>query len=291
MSKTVETFRKELAKHCREFQEAISTQDGNWVVKGFIDNYQNIYTISKDTKVISKIIELMLFPTLSEFCRKYTYKMFLCKHQNHYPDICFIAEDGTKIALDLKSTYRMNASAVNGFTLGAFTGYFRQRSSKKNSLFPYAEFSAHFVLGILYTRTKQMIDEKKVYKLQELQSIVSVVKNVTFFLQEKWKIASDKPGSGNTKNIGSAKNIDTLVSGQGTFAKYGEEVFDDYWMNYLTLDMARKIESDMPYHNLGEYLKWKKKRMYKHKNIVPGHRRIRRIPGARRNRIPPSFSD
>lgn len=259
MSKTVENFRRELTAYFRKFQQTIATDDGDWVVKGFIDIYKNIYTISVDTKVASKVIELMLFPTLSDFCRKCKYEMVLSEHQNHYPDISFVARDGTKIALDLKSTYRMSDSSVNGFTLGAFTGYFRKRSSSKNVTFPYEEYAAHFVLGIIYTRTDGVIDERKIYKVKDLQHIVSVVKNFTFLLQEKWKIASDKPGSGNTKNIGSAKDIDTLINGKGSFAGYGEEVFDGYWMNYLTSDMASIIDSDMPYHNLREYLGWKKK--------------------------------
>jgi hypothetical protein len=90
-----------------------------------------------------------------------------------------------------------------------------------------------------------------------LGNIVSVVKNFQFLLQEKWKIASDHPGSGNTKNIGSIKNIPNLVGGKGPFIPYGQNVFDDYWMNYLTQDMARAIESIVPYRNLAEYLKWR----------------------------------
>lgn len=39
-----------------------------------------------------------------------------------------------------------------------------------------------------------------------------------FLLQEKWQIASDKTGSGNTKNIGSIKNVADLVNGNGVFA-------------------------------------------------------------------------
>lgn len=256
---TITNFKRQLTDYFDEFKKAISTDDGDWVVKGFIDIYKNIYTISVDTKVASKVIELMLFPTLSEFCIRNGYEMILSEHQNHYPDITFVAKDGTKIALDLKSTYRLGETTINGFTLGAFTGYFRQRTSNKNVKFPYSQYSAHFVLGIIYTRTEGVIDEKKIHKLGNLKDIVSVVKNFTFLVQEKWKIASDKPGSGNTKNIGSVKDIDTLVNGRGTFASRGEAVFDDYWMNFLTADMARAIDSEIPYKNLKTYLEWKRR--------------------------------
>lgn len=255
---TAEAFRKSLLKHFDKFRQTLSGNSGDWVVKGFIDLYKNIYTISIDTKVVSKIIELMLFPILSQFAVQNKYKMVLSEHQNHYPDISFVAEDETKIALDLKSTYREDEQSVNGFTLGAFTGYFRQRKSTKNITFPYEQYTAHFILGIIYSRNEEAIDERRVYKLDELTNIMSVVKDFAFLLQEKWKIAGTRPGSGNTKNIGSITNVDKLIQGDGPFASLGQEVFDDYWMNYLTEDMARAIDSDVPYGDFEGYVRWRK---------------------------------
>ncbi len=254
---TTEQFRKELLAHFGEFRRSLATDTGDWTIKGFIDVYKSIYAISTDTKVVSKIVELMLFPVISSFSAKHGYKMVLSEHQNHYPDISFIAPNGTKIALDLKSTYRKSKKTVNGFTLGAFTGYFRKRDSAKNVTFPYNEYAAHLVLGIIYSRNEEAAEEIGVYQLDELQSIISVVKDFDFLLQEKWRIASARPGSGNTKNIGSVTDIQALLIGNGSFAAYGQKVFDDYWMNYLTKDMARAIDSDVPYTNLKGYLEWR----------------------------------
>ena len=253
----VDDFRTSLLDHFDQFKRTLATDANDWVVKGFIDVYRNIYTISVDTKVISKVIELMLFPVISRFATEHDYRMVLSDYQNHYPDISFITPDEQKIALDLKSTYRNDDRTVNGFTLGAFTGYFRQRTSTKNITFPYEQYAAHFVLGIIYSRSDEAVDERRIHALDDLQSIVSVVKDFTFLLQEKRRIASDRPGSGNTKNIGSARDIQALVEGNGPFASHGQQVFDDYWMNYLTEDMARAIDSDVPYHNLAEYWKWR----------------------------------
>jgi len=55
----------------------------------------------------------------------------------------------------------------------------------------------------------------------------------------------------------SVKNISVLVEGGGDFAPFGEDVFDDYWRNYLTRDMVRAIESEVPYRNLEEYWEWR----------------------------------
>jgi len=166
----IDGFRERLLTHFDQFTRTLATDAGDWVVKGFIDVYRNIYTISVDTKVISKIIELMLLPVISQFAAEHSYKMVLSEYQNYYPDISFIAPDETKIALDLKSTYRTGAETVNGFTLGAFTGYFRQRKSTKNITFPYAQYARHFVLGVIYSRSKTAIDERCVYTLSSNNS-------------------------------------------------------------------------------------------------------------------------
>ena len=252
-------FQQKLVACIATFRNALSTESGEWAVKGFIDIYRNIYTISIDTKVISKIIELTLFPILSQFAETNGYRIVLSEHQNHYPDISFILPDDSKIALDLKSTYRVSDTSVSGFTLGAFTGYFRKRSSSKNITFPYKGYLAHFVLGVIYSRSENTPDEHTVYTTDNLHNIISVIQDFDFLLQEKWRIANDSPGSGNTKNIGSVKNIATLQKGDGPFAKYGETVFDDYWINYLTRNMAETIDSDIPYRNLHEYWQWRER--------------------------------
>lgn len=53
-------FEHQMREYLPKFKSALTNDIGDWVVKGFIDTYHNIYTISADTKVISKLIELML---------------------------------------------------------------------------------------------------------------------------------------------------------------------------------------------------------------------------------------
>ena len=253
-----DNFQKGLLKHTKDFQKILATPSGDWSVKGFIDVAKNIYTISVDTKVISKIIELMMFPVLQKFAKENNYKMILSAEQNHYPDVTFITKNGQKIALDLKSTYRKNSDMVSGFTLGAFTGYFRFRDSKKNITFPYNKYNKHYILGIIYTKQEESIDENRIYSIDSLEEILSVVKNFDFIVQEKYRIAKDRPGSGNTKNIGSCVKIAELKDGAGPFSKVGVKIFDDFWMNYMTAEMARSAKlRKPPYTNLKEYLKYR----------------------------------
>ena len=171
-----DAFQKGLLGCVEEFRDVLSTSSGDWSVKGFIDVARNIYTISVDTKVISKVIELMLFPVLQRFAKESNFEIYFSAEQNHYPDITFISKNKKKIALDLKSTYRKSDDVVSGFTLGAFTGYFRFRDSDKNITFPYKEYHKHYVLGVIYTQQKDLIDESRVYAISDIEKIVSVVK-------------------------------------------------------------------------------------------------------------------
>jgi len=230
-----EKFETQIKNFAIELQEYISTDDGQWTIKGFIDVFKNVYTISSDTKIVSKILEIHLFPKIIEFSRQYGYKVVLAEHQNYYPDISFVKanDDRIKFAIDFKTTYRLpnKPFLCNGLTLGSHGKYFEDRTSTKNIQFPYRSYSGHFCLGIIYNRVAgSAIDETKQYKLNELHAITSVIRDFQFFVAEKWRIASDKSGSGNTANIGSINNIQDIIDGNGS--KLGEDWFDDYWMNY-----------------------------------------------------------
>lgn len=230
-------FKAELSELAASLTDHASTSDGQWTVKGFIDTFKNVYTISSDTKVVSKILEIHLFPRIHAFAEQHGFAVVFAEHQNYYPDISFVSKDdeSIKFALDFKTTYRMpdRPWLCNGFTLGSHGRYFRERASTKNIQFPYGSYSAHFCLGIIYDRTRgARVDETKCHAIGELHSITSVISNIQFFVAEKWKIAGDKGGSGNTANIGSIQRIDDVLSEKGMFANLGEEWFNDYWTNF-----------------------------------------------------------
>jgi hypothetical protein len=251
------------------YNKIIATDKGDWIVKGFIDIYRNIYTISIDTKVVSKVIELLLIPAFEIFAKKNDLILELSPQQNFYPDLTFVSEKtGQRFAVDIKSTFKDEGNKIKSMTLGAFTGYFRNRESTKNTLYPYGSYSAHLVLGVIYSQNETTQNEKVIYSLDELEKIESVIKDFKFFVQPKYKIASARPGSGNTKNIGSINNTDKLINGEGVFSTLGEEVYDDYWMYYLTNDMAKALEIPRPYTNLKSYLEYKERGI----NILVEHK-------------------
>lgn len=247
---------RELSTKC---SKTLVGDKGEWIIKGFVDVLQNVYSMPGDTKVVSQIVELMLLPTFAEFAKDLGCKLVLPREQNHYPDLTFVFEDGTSFAVDMKTTYRIDEKTVNTMTLGAFTGYFRERASPKNTTLPYGQYAAHLVFGVVYSRNDEMPSETQRFSIEALKSIPSVIHNLDFFVQPKFKIAKDQPGSGNTKNIGAISRLSDLVAGKGPFASLGEHIFDDYWMHYLTKDMARAAElAKPPYNDLDSYFVHKK---------------------------------
>jgi hypothetical protein len=255
-------FRQSLIGYFDDLRERVTTESGDWTVKGFVDVYQRIYTISLDTKVLSKVMELLLFPVLVKFAEQHDFKFTLARQQNQYPDVSFISSDDTLYALDIKTTYRTGVdrqgqAKVSGMTLGTFGGYFRARDSATISTFPYSRYAKHYVLGVVYSPVRG-IDERQVYEINQLAEIPSVATDFEFFLHEKYRIAADRAGSGNTKNIGSTVFLERLINGTGVFSQLGVEVFDDYWMNYRTRAMAREEGFiKQPYRNLIEYKRFK----------------------------------
>lgn len=275
------TFAAALQAFVGTMREHVSAESGDWTVKGFIDIYRNIYTISFDTKIVSKILEIHLFPQILQFAQEQKFSIVLAEHQNWYPDLSFVSLEDPRIkfAVDLKTTYRDQdfPGHVNGFTLGSHGAYFKNRASRKNIQFPYNEYAAHFCLGIIYTRAEaDDIDETEIISVKELngtetpkriggrqvttvgslRSIASVIKDFQFFLCEKWQLASDRQGSGNTANIGSITHIDDILKGNGIFAKLGEDWFDEYWMNYGELTMIKESKA-VPIKRLVDFVEFK----------------------------------
>ncbi|MDF7817280.1 type II restriction endonuclease [Runella sp. MFBS21] len=280
-------FKKALDNFTTKLEKYVSTANGDWSVKGFIDVYKNIYTISSDTKIVSKILEIHIFPQILQFADEIGYKIILTEHQNYYPDLTFISKENeeVKFAVDLKTTYRKK-NGISSFTLGSHGSYFKERDKKKNIQFPYNQYLGHYCLGVIYTRTDINADhptDTEIYQVQELQeeyeipntraanrkvgerevttvknlkSITSVIKDFDFFAAEKWKIASDKQGSSNTANIGSTLSIDDLRNENGVFRQLGEEWFDEYWINFGSATMVKEGKATK-ITNLKDFLEFK----------------------------------
>ena len=79
--------------------------------------------------------------------------------QNYYPDYTLLTseEDNSKIAIDIKTTYRNKDTDKFNFTLGGYTSFIRKGNETKNIVYPFNEYAEHWVIGFVYNR----IAEKK----------------------------------------------------------------------------------------------------------------------------------
>jgi hypothetical protein len=280
-SKTKLEFRHQLQRFADGLHSYTLTEDGQWSVKGFIDVFRNVYTISSDTKIVSKVLEIHLLPKILKFAEDVGCMVVLANYQNWYPDLSFVSkrDSSVKFAVDIKTSYRdpTHPGHCNGFTLGSHGTYFVNRSSKKNIQFPYNQYLGHYCMGIIYTRTdlegktpfavyrvnelSKGVAEKKsetdVILVDALRSVVSVVEDFQFFICEKWEIASDKRGSGNTANIGSITSIEDILNCRGIFKNLGEKWFDDYWMNYGKITITDEKGKSKKLTNLADFVKYR----------------------------------
>ncbi len=222
----------------REFKELVARERVDWKIRGLLSSDDRIYPFGSDTKVLSTIFELFCLPIIKEIAERNGYLVELSQ-QTIYPDFTLLKnrDDKNKIAVDVKTTYR-RGKKTNGiekdfvYTLGSYTSFIRNNT--KNILYPFDQYKKHWVIGFLYSRNQEAYDDTKIYKLSERLDIKPSFIDVQYFVQEKYKIAGKRPGSGNTTNIASfsTNNIIDLEKGKGPFSALGEEAFLEYWRNY-----------------------------------------------------------
>ncbi len=221
--------------------------ENGYSVCGIIDRRRRVYPLGTDTKVLSTIFEIIVRQSVADYARQAQLLLIDSEKQNYYPDFTLAInhEDSNKIAIDVKTTYKNNARDLFGFTLGSYTSFLR--SGSKNIMFPFNQYKEHWIVGFVYRRISIDTDAaSRRYTTANLAEIPTPFADVEVFMQEKWKIAGDRPGSGNTANIGSIRgNLADFQQGNGVFNDEAE--FLAYWRSYGTIAAERK------YRNIGEF--------------------------------------
>lgn len=224
----------------------------SWNFAGLINFNNTIYPFGNDSKIIGRIFEIAAREALSMAAQKLGYIFQENPTQTVYPDFYFAIPNTDKlIAIDIKTTYRQSSSASFKFTAGSFTSYLR--NGTKNIVGHYDNYIKHYIIGFVYDREESPTTQCTHY--EDRDSIIPAYKNVEFFVQEKYKIAGEQKGSGNTDNIGtiSANSIEPFRLGYGPFSVLGEEIFEDYRRHYPKYTDTKKL-----YTNLPTYIEWKK---------------------------------
>lgn len=233
-----------------EFYNRIKNVNLN--IYGILDANNQIHTLGTDSKILGRIFEMITQPILEGIAKDYNLILETPKSQNTYPDFILMKDklSKDKIAIDIKTTYITSPKSTIKFTLGSYTSY--MRNNTKNIEYDYTDFQKHYVIAFIYKRN-DAAQESRMYHYNEREKIIFPYYDVSYFIQEKYKIAGEKPGSGNTENIGSfpTKNLDDLKYGKGPFSKLGQDIFDLYWKYY---PKYRSLEKD--YTSLQEFAKW-----------------------------------
>lgn len=161
--------------------------------------------------------------------------------------ISVLPSEFNKLAIDVKTTYREFYSRKytypNGdsydagdtqpftFTLGSYASFLRKPT--KNIQYDYRAYAGHYIMGFVYTRNNDS-EEGLVKDYTDRDDVPPPYEDVEYFVSEKYEIAGETPGSGNTENIGSFRtnDIEDLREGNGPFAEHGEDLFEEYWRNH-----------------------------------------------------------
>ena len=222
-----------------QFEKRVSSEYPNgieWGIVGILTKNGNVYTLSYDSKILSGIFEIFCEPIVSQIAAE-NGLVVEKSSQNSYPDFTLFNPDlpSQKIAVEVKSTYRQYTKdgiiKKFGYTLGSYRSFLRDPKGKKGILYPYHQYKKHWIIGFLYSRNSSCTDTE-IRKIIEASNLQSPYSDIQYFVQEKYKIAGEKPGSGNTTNIGSIKsnNIEDFQNGLGPFKSH--EDFESYWRKY-----------------------------------------------------------
>lgn len=226
---------------------------------GMLDAQNRIHTFGTDSKIIGRIFEMFTQPVLQEIANENGYILKTPESQTVYPDFILMKNEQSKekIAIDVKTTYIDKDTSSLKFTLGSFGSY--MRNNTKNIEYSYTDYAKHYVIGFIYKRNGNA-QESLIFDYKDRQKIECPFCDVKYFIQEKYKIAGDKPGSGNTENIGSISscNFIDFELGRGPFAELGQDVYDLYWRYY-----PEYRASVRNYTSLNEFLSW----IQKQKNL------------------------
>ena len=177
---------------------------------GVVDRRVRVYPLGPDAKVINTLFEIVARQAVSSCADKVRMQLVNPTEQNYYPDFTLIRDDDDreKIAVDVKTTYRREGQSRFGFTLGSYTSYIRPETEGKNIVFLYGHYGRHWIIGFVYKRSEGKWDTSgRIYSFDTLKDVPIPFDEIEVFMQENWRIAGNKAGSGNAANVGSIEEF------------------------------------------------------------------------------------
>lgn len=197
-----------------------------WEVVGLLLEDQSVIDVPSDSRAISAIFEQLVVERIQPIAQRY-HCVLEEGGGREYPDITLHGIPGFegKIAIDVKTSRKKSANTIGGFTIGTYLGYFRTPDRKVGTIrYPYGDYAQHWIIGLCYEFETY---EEKIGDLVEEKFRIT---DIDVIVQEKWRIASRRTGSGTTKHMRSITNIEDLKAGRGEFGS--QEEFLEYWRHY-----------------------------------------------------------
>lgn len=229
---------------------ALAEIQNGYSLCGVVDRRARVYPLGSDTKVISTLFEIVTRQAVTAYADKTGLHPAEPQQQNYYPDFTLMRDkaDRNKVAIDVKTTYREGQTHFR-YTLGSYTSYIHPETEERNIAFPYSDYGEHWIIGFVYRRMESRKDTSgRVFSFNTLEQVPVPFDDVEVFVQEKWKIAGDTAGSGNTNNIGSISGtIADFREGRGVFESEAE--FLEYWRGYKRTARERRLS----YSNIQEF--------------------------------------
>lgn len=184
---------------------------------GVVDRRVRVYPLGSDAKVINTLFEIVARQAVSSCADKVRMQLVNPTEQNYYP----------------------------GFTLRSYTSYIRPETEGKNIVFLYGHYGRHWIIGFVYKRSEGKWDTSgRIYSFDTLKDVFIPFDEIEVFMQENWRIAGNKAGSGKAANVGS---IAELSAAKGVFAS--ETEFLEYCRDYKRTNP----ECQPAYSNINEF--------------------------------------
>jgi hypothetical protein len=233
-----------------EFERRLAERQTDYTVRGVVTGAGEVFPLGTDTKVLSTIFEAFARPLVYEIAEAHDLEVWEARAQNSYPDFTLMSDrdDQAKIAVDVKTTYRDSPSDRVSFTLGSYRSFIQPGNETRGIEFPYSEYAEDWIVGYIYQRVEPTEVPAHVYSLDDIGEIPAPYEAVEVFARQKWEIAGEIAGSGNTANIGSIRgDIDHFRHGDPVFRDKQE--FLAYWRGYRRTAAERATT----YANLREF--------------------------------------
>ena len=139
-----------------DIRQTLMSRLAEFDICGFISRQGHVFPLGTDAKVLSTVFELVSRPMIVACADAHGYDVEEPTSQNYYPDFTLKprSDPSGLIAIDVKPTYRRGKHSRFSYTLGGYTSFIRPETPTKNIVYPFSDYSQHWILGFVYSASR-----------------------------------------------------------------------------------------------------------------------------------------